>query len=468
MLLSALVAASLGLVRSGETRMLLLLGLILFLGAQQGVILWMLGHAQLGLNPITALAVFGLGASIFTLGAAFAMNRTVNELDRAEALHWENMEGVRGLTDLAARRETSLEDRLPVLLEMSCKRLGLAIGLVTQVRTDRYEVLFIRAPEDFPVFKGSTFDLSETHAARTIQCDRPVAVQSLQEAHWLERPGRSALGFEAYLGAAIHVGDEVFGTLEFASLKPRNERFSASHKDLLVLMAQWIGTELERNTVAQSPSPPPPRAAARRVRARPRKIPDTPVLHLNAVLERLEHRIQRVVSPRANVVVKLASGLEPARDLRLPIDAIILSLVRKAAESMDPGGNLTITTSNLELAGRDPDVMRPVAPNRYVTLAVHSPGGGINADALARVFDSEEEAVDGHTAARAAEGRMPLSAAYRILQRAGGDLSVEVDPALGTTFVVFLPLANQPSPEATPQPDGEAPEIEPAAPPPTH
>jgi GAF domain-containing protein len=467
-LLTAFLAAAIGLMRSGETRMILLLGLIVFLGAQQGVVLWMLGHAQLGLNPITALAVLGLGASMLTLGAALAMNRTVSELDRAEALHWENMEGVRGLTDLAARRETSLEDRLPVLLEMSCKRLGLSIGLVTRVRTDGYEVLFIRAPEDFPVFKGSTFDLGETHAARTIQCDRPVAVQSLQEAHWLERPGRSALGFEAYLGAAIYVGNEVFGTLEFASLEPRDERFTASHKDLLVLMAQWIGTELERETVAESASPPAPRATARRVRVRPRKIPDTPVLHLNAVLERLERRIQRVVGPRADVVVKLASGLEPARDLHLPIDAIILSLVRKAVASMDPGGNLTITTSNLELAARDPDVMRPVAPDRYVTLAIHSPGGGINADALARVFDSEEDAVDGHTAARAAEGRMPLSAAYRILQRAGGDLSVEVDPTLGTTFIVFLPLANQPTPEATPQPDGEALEIAPAAPPPPY
>ena len=448
--------------------MVVLLALILFLAAQQGVVLWIFGHAQLGPNPITTLAVFGLGASILTLGAALAMKRTVSELDRAETLHWESMEGVRGLTDLVSRREASLDDRLPVLLEMSCKRLGLAVGLVARVRADRYEVLFIRAPEDFPVFKGSSFDLGETHAARTIQCDRPVAVHSLQEAHWLERSGRSALGFEAYLGAAIHVGNEVFGTLEFASLEPRSERFTASHKDLLVLMAQWIGTELERETVTQVHSPAAPRAAARRVRVSPQKIPDTPVLHLNAVVERLEHRIQRVVGPRASVVVKLASGLEPARDLRLPIDAIILSLVRKAAESMNHGGNLTITTSNLELAARDPDVMRPAAPDRYVTVAVHSSGVAVDADALARVFDSEPEAVDGHTAARAAEGRMPLSAAYRILQRAGGDLSVEVDPALGTTFVVFLPLANQPTPEANPHPEGEAPEIEPAAPPPAY
>ena len=124
MLLFALVPATLGLMRSGETRMVVLLGLILFLAAQQGVVLWIFGHAQLGPNPVTTLAVFGLCASILTLGAALAMNRTVSELDRAETLHWESMEGVRGLTDLASRRETSLDDRLPVLLEMSCKRLG--------------------------------------------------------------------------------------------------------------------------------------------------------------------------------------------------------------------------------------------------------------------------------------------------------------------------------------------------------
>jgi hypothetical protein len=253
--------------------------------------------------------------------------------------------------------------------------------------------------------------------------------------------------FEAYLGTAIQVSGKKFGVLEFASLRPHGERFTASHKDLLILMAQWIGTEIERELHGAKEAPAVAAPAPRQTRSRKRS--DSNGLHLNAVLEKLERRIRRVVGTRISVIVKLGSDIETSPNLRIPIDAIILSLVRKAAESMNPGGKLTLTTSNLDLAGGDPAQMHAVVPDRYVTLAVHSTGGAVDSDSLALVFDREVED-DAHSAAGASEGGLPLAAAYRILQRAGGDLSVEVEPGMGTTFVLFLPLGAE-TEAATPE-----------------
>jgi hypothetical protein len=51
-----------------------------------------------------------------------------------------------------------------------------------------------------------------------------------------------------------------------------------------------------------------------------------------------------------------------------------------------------------------------------------------------------------------------------MLQRAGGDLSVEVEPGQGSTFTVFLPLAE----EAARRPQEPRSSLLPAAPPVDH
>jgi signal transduction histidine kinase len=56
-----------------------------------------------------------------------------------------------------------------------------------------------------------------------------------------------------------------------------------------------------------------------------------------------------------------------------------------------------------------------------------------------------------------AEGRLPLATVYRLLQRCGGDLSVNVEPGRGTDFTVFLPLAQAVPPQPRAEPAAPAP-----------
>jgi signal transduction histidine kinase len=160
-------------------------------------------------------------------------------------------------------------------------------------------------------------------------------------------------------------------------------------------------------------------------------------LDLNATLSRLEKRLRRVLPPNVELALKKSGALTELPPQRLPLDAIVMSLVRKSAEAMPEGGVVTVSTANHEMAGSDPHEMQAVAPARYVTLSVAESSGAVDADALSRAFDSPagepSPAVD-------AEGGLPLATVYRLLQRVGGDLSVEVEPGRGSRFVVFLPL----------------------------
>jgi hypothetical protein len=437
-LLTASIASLIVMARTGEARMALLVGLFVLLGIPHGIGLWSQADAPLGVDLPTAATAAGLAAALLGLASVFLLRRTLLDLDRAEGLHWDSMESVRSLSELAALRATSLDDRLPQLLQVGCERLGLEIGLVSKVRGDRYEVLAMQAPQDFPIAAGAVFALYETYCGPTLTSDRAVAVSRAADTSWAEHPARIAFRFETYLAAAIRRGEESVGTLVFASRKPRTDRLTATHKDLVRLMAQWIGWELERDELEKASSAG---ARKRALRVQHHGAAPAPVLRVDALLSRVERRIRRIVPAGIEVHFETVPSLPPAREPRLPLEAILLSLARRAAAVMPATGTLTVSAAYQEPPKPENGVLPAVAPARYVTLSISESSGGLDADALARAFDHEPSSGADMTAE--IDGGIPLATVYRMLQRAGGDLSVDVEPGRGSRFTIFLPLSSE-------------------------
>ena len=172
------------------------------------------------------------------------------------------------------------------------------------------------------------------------------------------------------------------------------------------------------------------------------------------MLGRVRRQLEMAAGPGIELELRAAPDLRAAQDPRLPLDAIVLSLVRNAVDAMPEGGKLTLETANLEVAAGEPGVMPAREPNRYVTLSVRDTGKSPDADALARVFEPAPAGAE-------TEGRLPLATVYRLLQRCGGDLSVNVEPGRGTDFTVFLPLAEAaaPPPRSEPAPPARSPSV---------
>ena len=198
------IAGSLALMlRSGETRVGLLTLCFSLLATHQGIALWQSWDAPLGFDAaggaeVSMLVVCGVGLLVLA-----ALWRTLAERDQAESLHWDSMEAVRVLGELATASDLRLDEKLDTLLKIGCERFDLEIGMISRVHKQRYEVIAIRAPEEFPVSRGAVFMLADTCCGQTLESKRPVACERIDDSTRLGRPDRAAFGFGAYLGGAV-------------------------------------------------------------------------------------------------------------------------------------------------------------------------------------------------------------------------------------------------------------------------
>ena len=449
LLLAAFAASLWLLMRSGETRVGILSAVLALLVVHPALGLWREPARTLAFDAATAADGAFLLASLLCLFVVVALWRTLGERDRIESLHWDAMEGVRALGALGDSPSADFDAQLARLLEIGCECFGVEVGIVSRVGGKRYEVIAIRAPASVPVSKGAVFPLEETCCAGVLGAARTLALSGGRAA----RPPSNAFRFQAYLGTAIAQGEGSYGTLCFASLAPRTAPFTATDKDLLRVMAQSLAAQLGRREPVRAPAvrSERPGGPERSSPARRRGLAVARSVDLNAVLGRVRRQLELAAGPGIELELRTAPDLRAAQDPRLPLDAIVLSLVRNAVDAMPEGGKLTLETANLEVAGGEPGIVPALVPNRYVTLSVRDTGKAIDADALARVFEPPTSGAD-------IEGRLPLATVYRLLQRCGGDLSVSAEPGRGTDFTVFLPLT-----EALPPKPGAGP----AAPAPT-
>ncbi|HEY9810640.1 MAG TPA: response regulator [Halomicronema sp.] len=169
--------------------------------------------------------------------------QTEQELRESEAY-------IRGLYKVTSARKLTFEQRLHGLVTMGRHRFELEYGILSHIDNDRYEVLAAQSP-DQSVHPGDVFDLQQTYCRETVLQREPLYFESVMVSRWQYQPIKAPFRQEAYIGTPIVVAGQVYGTLSFFSSKPLNRPFRAVDKELLKLMAQWIGRELERQKDAE-------------------------------------------------------------------------------------------------------------------------------------------------------------------------------------------------------------------------
>lgn len=148
----------------------------------------------------------------------------------------------------AMRLEGSPAKRIRRALEVGTEYFGVEHGYVAAIDRDADDwEIYISIDPDGPVAsEGLNVDYSTTYCKRTIEEEAVVALHDAPDDDYETDPEFQSYGLHCYHGAPVMVDGEPFGTVCFVSRDARGEPFTDSEKAFTDLIAQMVGSEIER------------------------------------------------------------------------------------------------------------------------------------------------------------------------------------------------------------------------------
>jgi len=178
-----------------------------------------------------------------------------------------------------------------------------------------------------------------------------------------------------------------------------------------------------------------------------RQILQPKVLDLNDSVRRLEPMLGRLIGEHIQLDVRLGDRSGSVRVDPAQLEQVVLNLAINARDAMPDGGRLTIETQAIDLDPEYTLTRRDVSPGRYAMLTVADTGIGMDEATAQRIFEPFFTTKEmGHGTG------LGLATIYGSVRQHGGHVAVESAPGKGSTFNVYLPIADE---QATPDGDTE-------------
>jgi signal transduction histidine kinase len=153
------------------------------------------------------------------------------------------------------------------------------------------------------------------------------------------------------------------------------------------------------------------------------------VLDPNDVVRQMRQLLTRVVGPDITLRFKLSAASRVRAD-RGQLERVLMNLAINARDAMPGGGQLTITTRDVDLEA-----------GPHVLIMVGDTGTGMDDLTRAHLFEPY------FTTKPAGRGTgLGLATVYGIVTQSGGTISVHSEPDHGSTFEICLPATGGPPP----------------------
>ena len=161
-------------------------------------------------------------------------------------------------------------------------------------------------------------------------------------------------------------------------------------------------------------------------------------LNLNELIERSLTMIKRMIGEDIRIHTDLKQDLGLINADSSNLEQVLFNLCINARDAMPEGGEIKITTSQIELANYHNQENNQPSSGNYVLLTVQDNGSGINHKLLSHIFEPffTTKKIDKGTG-------LGLAVVYGIVKQHQGWIEVDSTPGKGSKFMIYLPLSDR-------------------------
>ena len=171
--------------------------------------------------------------------------------------HIDALQTLHGIT---TDESQTTDEQIDALLQLGTDHLGVETGILSSIEDESCTVKHI-STSDRRITPGDRYALDHSFCRDVIDVDELIAISNAGDSNMSSHPAYQEHATDTYIGVAVLVDGDRYGTLNFSQSSPRGRRFTESERTFVCILAEWIGKELSRRQSRD-------RAAANRERLR--------------------------------------------------------------------------------------------------------------------------------------------------------------------------------------------------------